>query len=173
VAYVVLSDPGRYFSVDAWRRSRADPRVSALGIGMGPGWPMRLVQVQVCAMYAITGINRLDKPGWLAGTMLYAALTNRVFGRFDIDWTSYVPLLRILSYGTFLIEPLAPIMLWIPRIGPWWAVGLLALHMGLEVATTVGWWSFMMCTGLLTFLPPRWLERGHRGILRLLGRPPA
>ena len=41
------------------------------------------------------------------------------------------------AYAAELIEMLAPILLWIPRIRTWWALLLIALHLGLEMTSTV------------------------------------
>ena len=167
LAYTLLSNPGRYLSVDAWRRRRREPADAAKGIGCGPAWPRRLVQVHVCTIYAIAGISRLDSPGWLDGSMVYTIYTNLLSGRMNIDWNPFIPLLRVGSYFAFVIEALAPLMLWIPRVGRWWALGLIAMHLLLELTTTVGWWSFLMIAADTSFLPVRWFQTLGAALRRL------
>ncbi len=161
--YTLLSPSGRVLSWDA-RRCATEPedwQTSA--------WPIRLVQIHVCVMYFETGVARLDDERWLAGQMLYEALTNTLVTRLAIDWHPWREVLEVFCYGTFLLEPLAPLLLCIPRLRTPAAVALIALHIGLELLTRVGMWNFLMIGGLLTFLPANWLHRmvgrgpGERG----------
>jgi hypothetical protein len=155
--YVVLSRAGEYASLDAWRGRR---RKRASGTDdLAPAWPMRLLQVHVAAMYFHTGIARIDDPDWLRGEVLFEALTRTLFSRFTLDLESFMPGFVLLSYAVFLLEPLAAILLWIPRARTLCALALIAMHVCLEILTNVGWWNFIMIGGLLTFLPPPWIAR--------------
>lgn len=156
ILYVVLSDPGRHLSLDArlFRRGSGAPSAAD-----GPRWPRRLLQVHVCTMYLVAGWSRLESEGWLSGEMLYFALSYTLFARLDADWHLWRPALRVLSYGVFLLEPLAPAALWLPRIRPWWVFALIAMHLALEALTMVGWWNFMMITALTSFFSDDRLRR--------------
>jgi hypothetical protein len=65
--------------------------------------------------------------------------------------------LTFLSHLVFILELAAPILLWVPRLAvvPYM---LIAMHLGLEAVTNVGWWSFVMIGGLTSFLPAAHLE---------------
>jgi HTTM domain len=155
--YAILAPTGRWCSIDAWRGGERAAR--AADGWLGPGWPVRLLQIHVCAMYAVAGGTRLTDPGWLGGEMLFVLLTDRSYARFDADWHGWIPLLAPLSYVAFLAEPLAPVLLWLPGLGTVMALLLMGLHLGLEICGRLGWWQWLMMTALLVFLPPRWLER--------------
>ena len=166
-AYTILAPSGRWYSIDALlarRRGRPAPPCLA------PAWPLRLMQINVCTMYAIAGWSRIDDPGWLEGKMLFDALSNMSYARFAVDWHPYREILRVLSYVTFALEPAATVLLWIKPFARWIALALIAMHVGLEILTNVDWWNFMMDAGLLTFLPPEWvraiLDRGQVLVLR-------
>jgi hypothetical protein len=156
--YVLLAPTGRFGSVDAWRRgdraALADPAA-----WRGPAWPVRLLQVHVCAMYLVAGGSRLESPSWWAGEVTFAAVSDLFYARFDADWQVAKPLLEAATYAALVLEVLAPLLLWLPRIGPLWALGLLALHAGLEIVDDHGSWQLLMGAALLTFLPPAWLAR--------------
>lgn len=156
--YTILAHPGRYVALDAWRRGRKTPNAAPGHIGTAPVWPRRLLQVHVCTMYAVVGWARLRQPGWIEGSMTYEALTNLMFARADLDWHAWMPLLRASNYIVYCLEPLAPVLLWLPTIGPWCAIALIGLHIGLEITTTVGWWNYMLILALLSFLPDTWLQ---------------
>jgi hypothetical protein len=155
--YVVFSRAGDHWSIDALRKRNVDsswrPSLEV------PAWPMRLLQVHVAAMYFHTGFARIDDPDWLRGEVLFEALTRTLFSRFTLDLDLFLPALLFLSYAVFLLEPLAAILLWIPRLRTLCALALIAMHVCLEILTNVGWWNYIMIGGLLTFLPPSWVGR--------------
>jgi hypothetical protein len=155
--YVVLSRAGEFASVDAWRKRRRDGAPPPTDLV--PAWPMRLLQVHVAAEYFHTGFARIDDPLWLRGEALFEALTRTLFTRFTLDLELFMPALALLSYAVFLLEPLAAVLLWVPRVRTLCALALIAMHAILEILTNVGWWSFIMIGGLLTFLPPPWVAR--------------
>jgi len=151
--YVALAPVGRRLSVDAWlRRRRGLPALESIA----PGWPLRLVQIHVCAMYAVAGWSRLDKPDWLDGSMVEIALTSALSSRFAFDWSAVAPLLRVVTWGSLALEGLAPILLWPRATRRGWAAALVLLHLGLALLLHVEvWaWSAVMIAGLLAFLLP-------------------
>jgi hypothetical protein len=158
--YVLLAPTGRFGSIDAWRRgdraALAQPET-----WLGPGWPVRLVQVHLCAMYLVAGWSRIDSPSWWEGEATFAALSDLFTARFDVDWQPWKPLLEAATYAAFALEALAPILLWLPGVGTAWALGLLALHAGLELTSNHGSWQILMAAALVTFLPAGWLARSH------------
>ncbi len=156
--YVLLAPTGRFASIDAWRRK--DHAALALpATWLGPGWPVRLVQVHLCAMYLVAGWSRIDSPSWWEGEATFAALSDLFYARFDVDWQPWKPLLEAATYAAFALEALAPVLLWVPGIASAWALGLLALHAGLELTNNHGSWQLLMGAALLTFLPAAWLVR--------------
>ncbi len=152
VLYAVLAPSGRWVSIDAWRSGRVAESWS------GVGWPVRLLKLHVCTMYAVAGLARLEDSAWRHGEMVFVAVSDRGFARFDIDWHPFAAWLEPFSYAAFVAEPLAPLLLWVPGLGAVWAVLLLLLHLGLELLTHGSWWQWLMMSALLVFLPPRWLE---------------
>ena len=159
MAYVILSRAGRYGSLDAWRRARREGRPPPpLDEWNGPAWPLRLVQIHTCTMYAVAAWARVDDSGWLRGEAVFEAVTVALHAKFAIDWGPVKPLLWLGTYLAFALEGLAPLLLWIPRIGPLWAYGLIAMHLVLELTTNLGWWSQTMIASLFCFLPPAHLQ---------------
>jgi hypothetical protein len=149
--YVVLAPVGRHVSVDAWlRRRRGLPEVS----WYAPGWTLRLLQIHVTTMYALTGWSRLDKPSWLAGETVLIAMTSANFSRIAIDWSSFAPLLALGTWGALVLEALAPPLLWLRATRRFWAWGLIAMHAALvpPIQVEIWAWSAVMTGGLLAFL---------------------
>lgn len=151
--YVALAPVGRHLSLDAWwRRRRGAPRASWIG----PGWPLRLLQIQVATMYAAAGWSRLDKPTWLSGETVMVALTSANFSRLAIDWSFAAPLLAIGTWASLVLEAGAPFLLWPRMTRRLWAGGLVAMHATLAVLIheEIWAWSAVMTGGLLAFLLP-------------------
>jgi hypothetical protein len=151
--YVVLAPAGRRLSIDAWLRRR---RGRAPLPAIAPGWPLRLLQIHTCAMYAVAGWSRLDKPDWLRGDLVEIALSSALSSRVAVDWSAVAPALALLTWSALVLEGLAPFLLWVPRVRRAWAAALLALHVGLAVLLhlEVWAWSGVMAAGLLAFLLP-------------------
>lgn len=152
VLYVVLSHAGRFASWDAWRLRRLggapDPD------WMGPGWPLRLMQIHVACMYVAAGWSRLDKESWILGEMVRVAMSGATHSKLVLDWAPWAPLLALGTWGALALEVGAPVALWVPRLGRLWALGLIGLHVMLELLTNVGWWNAVMIAGLLCFVLP-------------------
>jgi hypothetical protein len=157
--YVLISRAGDFYSVDAWlARRRSGRPAPAFSQWVASAWPLRLLQCHLCAMYAAVGWSRIESSGWIAGHTVFEAVTTSLHSRLVIDWAPFKEVLQAATWGVFLLEPSAVLLLWVPWIGPVIAYGLLAMHAGLELLTNVGWWSFTVIPGLLAFLPRSHLE---------------
>jgi hypothetical protein len=168
VFYVSLSNPGARLSLDRWLRRRLGrerPPIEQVA-----AWPLRLLQIHVTAIYFMAAWNRLGSPGWRRGRMTYVALTSSVFGRFpDVHWSRFHTPLWIATWYTLISEAFAPLFLWLRKTRTVWAVGLILMHIGLELTSTICWWQFYMIACLTTFLPARWLGRIVERLERSLG----
>jgi hypothetical protein len=157
----LLAPTGRQLSIDAWRKRRGTGGVRSIGATasdwLGPAIPVRMLQMHICAVYAAAGWMRFGDPGWLRGEMVYAALTDDWWSRIDIDWFPFMPLLKLMTYFAFVLEPLAPFLLWVRGVGKWIALALMGMHITLELVTNLGLWQFQMVAVLTVFMPPKWL----------------
>lgn len=170
--FVILAPSGMAASVDAWRKRKGAP-APPVEQWTGPAWPVRLIQMQVCTMYAVNWL-RLSDEGWLNGSMVFRAVSDRWYGRLDVDWLPLLPVLAVAAGATLVLELLAPVALWLRGVGRWWALGLIGLHASLELLANVGWWQPMMMSALCVFLPVAWIAplfRGPRRVWSALGRP--
>ncbi len=159
LAIVALSPGGNRWSVDGWRAERRGEPLAH----RAPGWTLRLLQVHVAVIYLSASWHRWDDRGWRAGEMVYAALANGMYTRYPyFDPQPLKPLLSLITWGTELLEMLAPFLLWVPRVRVPYALALMLLHLGLEASAILGWWQGMMVTLLFVFLPADWSARVMR-----------
>jgi hypothetical protein len=151
--YVIASDAGRFCSVDAALRGRIWPET--WNSWKGPAWPVRLLQIHLCACYMTIAWTRIGDPDWLNGTEVYGILTDSLFARFDADFFAQRHVFAALTYFFWCVELSAPVLLWLPRLGKTVVAVLLFMHAGLDVLTLVGYWNFMMIAALTVFLIPQ------------------
>ena len=81
------------------------------------------------------------------------------------------PVVSALSMGALILEPFAPILLWVRVTRPWWALALIGMHVALELFANIGWWQFIMIAGLTAFLPTPWIERAAGWLRRVVPGP--
>ena len=159
LVWLIVAHPGSRASVDAsLRLARGKPIPTDISI-----FPIRMMQLHVVCVYIAAAYPRLLYDGWLDGGMIFEVLINSSYVRYTmVDWYGAKPLLFALNYFVWSAELLAPLLLWVPRFRTLMACTLIALHLGLEISATIGWWQILMATMLITFLPMRWVERVFR-----------
>jgi hypothetical protein len=168
IVYVAFASSGARYSVDAWlhrRLFRAEPGATAVA------WPIRVLMVHVCVVYLMVAWHRVEMPSWLDGDTVFIALQDSIFSRFpgaDFQWAK--PLLWLGCWVAWLFELVAPVALLVPRVRTVVALGLMGMHLGLELTSTVGWWQVLMFWSLFVFLPPDWSKRILRMPARLMER---
>jgi hypothetical protein len=108
--YVVLSDCGRVWSLDA---RRAAARGLARPATPQPVWPLRLLQYQICVMYASAAMYKLLDPSWRDGSVLHYILNYNAFQRIPGQVPPGLdPMLAVMTFMTLGWEALfAPAML--------------------------------------------------------------
>lgn len=160
---LILAPSGAAFSVDAWWQMKCRPGWQARSTCAA--WPFRLIQLHVAMVYVGAAWQRMDDANWLNGSMVYEAMTNLIFGRFPyVDWNEWKLVLAAMTYGAFVLEVAAPLLLWHRRLGPWVVLGLVAMHLGLEILTMTGYWHVMLIIVLVSFMP---VDLSKRTIARL------
>jgi hypothetical protein len=155
VLLIGLGGGGRALSVDAWRAGGRRPG-AAWGPAVLPGWAPRLMWLHLACIYLAAAWHRFDDEAWLQGHILWEALTASVFSRWSaLDLHPFKPALWVLSYLAWGVELAATVLLLVPRARPWMGLLCFALHAGLELSTSVGWWQWVMCACLVSTAPGR------------------
>lgn len=141
------------YSLDAWlarRRGTPYPRV-------GSAWALRLVQLEMTAIYASTAWEKLRGSDWLDGTALYyVSRLDDLFGHFPIPTALLESLtaLKLMTWSVLAIEVALPFALWIPRTRRLGILLGVALHLGIEYSMSLFLFEWVMILGLLAFARP-------------------
>ncbi len=117
---------------------------------------MRMAQVQLCIIYAYSGLEKLKGPVWWKGEAIWNVIANPQLALFDFTWMSHFPLfLTVVAYLTLLWEVYFPVLIWLPRWrGPFLALGVL-FHGSIGVMVKLIFFSLLMMSAYVLFLSDR------------------
>jgi hypothetical protein len=150
--YLMLAPSGGALSVDRWLRSRSHfwefPRRSL--------WPLRLIQVQVSLLYFFAVWAKLRGETWNDGTAVSYAFRIEDLERFPVPGFVIDSLLMVnlLTYGTLAVELGLAILVWNGKLRPWVLLLGVMLHLGIDYAVRVGFFSYAALVAYIAFLPP-------------------
>ena len=124
------------------------------------------ILIQVFLLYFCTGCYKAfyhSQPGMLLQNTFEWADYNRPLGDF---LRSYPTFLKIFSWGTIVFEVLAPWLLFSPwkttSVRLCTLLGLVAMHIGIELTLSVALFSYIAATGFCLFLPTAFWDVGIR-----------
>lgn len=152
---------GRALSLDARRRG---------GVTTVPVWCRRVIMVQIGTLYTATGLLKSGETWHEHGTALYFALVNPYNRHFEAaplfaslhPWLlrpmTFVVLWWEILFGAFvLLHALRELVgrpRWLPDLR-WPMLGFgVAMHVGIQLALYVVWFSPLVVSGYLAFLRP-------------------
>jgi hypothetical protein len=162
---LALAPAGACLSVDAALRSPGGAR----RIPHLAPWGLRLVQVQVSIMYLAAVASKLAGSAWRDGTAVSFPLRIPAMVRLRLpEQLTASPLIaHVLTWGVVGTELAIGVLVWSRRARPWVLGAGVLLHLGIEMALRVGFFSWVVLAAYVAFLPP---ERAAR-IVAALGRP--
>ena len=153
---LALAPSGAALSIDAFRRSGR-----ALVFPPKPQWPIRLMQLQIVALYAETVWAKLHFAPWRNGTAVSYAMRLDWLVRFhapgSVTRSSFIS--AVLTYATLAIEASLVVLVWHRRTR-WWALGAgVLLHLGIAIGYMLEFFTLAILIGYLAFVPPDTMER--------------
>jgi hypothetical protein len=150
--YLMLAPSGAALSVDRWLAARPRfwefPRRSL--------WPLRLIQVQVSLLYFFAVWAKVRGETWNDGTAVSYAFRIEDLERFPVPAfvTDSLLLVNLMTYGTLAVELAVAILVWNGRLRPWVLLLGVLLHLGIDYAVRVGFFSYAALVAYIAFLPP-------------------
>ena len=116
---------GARYSVDAYflRKPLGNSRDSLL-----------ILQLATTITYLHAGISKMRGTDWWDGNAIWRAVNLPEFRQFDMLWLSDFPLImKILCWGTLLLETGYIIAVWVRPLRVPWALGIITLHAGIAL----------------------------------------
>jgi hypothetical protein len=164
--FLMLSPSGAALSLDRWRQSRDDFWMSP----QRTQWGLRLIQIQLSVVYLSGVWAKLRGTAWPDGTAVSIALRIEDIARFPVPAfvTDSAIVSSLATYGTLALETALGIFIWNRRLRPW-VLGLgVMLHLSIDYALLVGFFSYVIFVNYLAFIPP---ERADSMVEWLRTRP--
>jgi hypothetical protein len=127
-----------------------------------PGWPLRLLQFQMAAMFLSSGLMKLAGDDWFNGTALYyVSRLDDHFGRFwvpafvfDTPW-----IVALLTWSVLIAELAIPFFIWFRETRIPCLVIVVFFHLANEWTMNLFLFHWLMLCGWLAFVPPGFLAR--------------
>jgi len=172
--FVIWLPSGRVWAVNGVvRRWRGEQRGQGTGDRgqreLVPGWPVRLMQIEMAAMFFSSALMKLAGEPWVNGTALYyVSRLDDFFGRFpvpaylfDTPWT-----VTLMTWSVVIAEFCVPILIWFKETRRPCLLVLLAFHVANEWTMNLFLFHPLMVCGWIAFVTPEdfaWLRgRGSR-----------
>lgn len=120
-------------------------------------WPLRLLQVQLSAIYLVSVQAKLTGRTWTDGSAVFYAW------RSDGRWATWPApewmadnaiLVNALSWGTLLIELAIAVLVWNRWLRPWVLGAGVLMHLAIMINLNVAFFSVAMFVLYLAFVPP-------------------
>lgn len=172
VAFVLMLAPcGAALSLD---RRRSRDRFPQVGV-----WSLRLLQLQVSAIYLAAAAAKLQGDAWRDGVAAALALGVPQAARFpapDVLTTSPAAA-YVLTWGTIGLEGAIAVLVWNRRLRPWVLAAGACFHLAIDYSLRAGFFSWAMLVCYLAFVAPdaaaRLVECARQRLrsLRERGRP--
>ena len=142
--FLLFAPAGAAWSLDRtwrlWRARRRGLAQSSAPIYIPP-WSVRLMQIQVCIMYFVTGMVKASSD-WLTGEAIYWVLNDVSICRWSYaDLPIPLIVCRILSWATLLFEIGFSFFMLSGRLRPWVLLAGLSLHLSILAVMEIGWFS--------------------------------
>ena len=121
---------------------------------------MRLMQFQICIIYAYTGFEKLKGGSWWEGTALWTVLANPQMVKMDWSFLRNVPLvIAVGSFVSIIFEIYFPAaMLNRKWRKPWLTLGVF-FHVTIGLTMGLMHFSLFMISTYFLFLEPEMIER--------------
>jgi hypothetical protein len=158
--YLMVSPCGAAWSVGDSRRRCAARDMRPVFIHP---WPVRLLLVQMMAIYFVSGVYKFMGDDWRGGEMMHRVLGNVLWTRFSCEQLPLVAgAIATMTWTTLAWELGFPFLVMIPKLRVWtlW-IGVL-FHVGTAVMLTLGPFPLYMLCLYLPFVPwENWRAGNH------------
>lgn len=121
---------------------------------------IRMMQVQICVIYAYTGWEKLKGASWWDGTALWSVLGNPQMTTLDFSFMRHVPIvIPILAFLTIIFEIYFPVMVAFKKTRYAWLLMGVFFHAGIGIFMGLGPFATAMLSTYFLFIDPLILEQ--------------
>lgn len=116
----------------------------------------RLSQLQVCIIYAYSGLDKARGVQWWGGEALWGVIANAQLVTFDLSAVASFPLVVVAAtYMTLAWEIYFPVLVWIKPVRKWVLWFGVLLHAGIAFVVNIPFFGLLMVLSYILFLEPQ------------------
>ena len=120
---------------------------------------LRFIQIQLCAIYAFSGLEKLKSRSWWEDTAVWETLSISPFNFIDFSFLLSMPLLLgVLSVFTILFKIYFPVLVWTSLRNTVLIIGL-CFHVGMALCLNVHFFALIMLSAYIVFIPSGFLRQ--------------
>ena len=159
--YLVLAPCGRYWSIDAWLRSRrrnAPPPEPSVAANIS----RRLIQLHLCGFYLVTGCSMLAGETWWAGEAVWWLIAQSNTRLVDLTLLHDVPafyLVNLWTHTIVFVQLSFAILIWHPVARPLVLVVSALVWLSLIPITGLAAHCLLMIAAGLVYVDTGWLNQ--------------
>ena len=131
--YLMFANCGAVWSMDAAKAIRN----GRTEMPMLPGWPIRMMQLNVAMIYIISLPYKLaEDPGWVTGDALHWTIASDMWGPFEHPWLTLACgglLRKLMTFGTVIVEAFFPLAVWFRPTRRLAIMTIAGLHLGIAI----------------------------------------
>ena len=126
-----------------------------------PGWPVRLMQVQLSLIYLASAQAKLSGNAWPQGTAVSYALRLSDMALLPMPhwFTTSALLMNAVTWATLTVELSVGILVWNKRLRPWVLAAGVIMHTMIMITIAVGFFTLAVFVLYLAFVPPEIVQR--------------
>jgi hypothetical protein len=164
--YMIFSQAGRKFSVDAWLARKFNRQPSFDG---GP-WAQRMIQIQLSILYAAATLFKLTGVTWRSGTAVWYSSHLLEFRRFPVPYIyDHMWTINLLTYATLVIEFCMFTVVWLPRFRYYILAVTALLHLTIDYSMNIPQFQYFMLSSYILFIEPQHLQRAKLWLKNAFG----
>jgi hypothetical protein len=93
---------------------------------------LRVLQIQICIIYASSGIEKAFSTEWWDGNAIWFSLTEEQFCQFDFTALAQFPFIpKMMGWWTLFVEIGYCFGIWFPKTRLFWLLNTILLHIGI------------------------------------------
>lgn len=109
IFWMLVLPIGRTLTIKGWMRDGRDAWENWKTVTVS-GFALRCLFWNLALLYLVAGLWKWTSPMWLDGTALYVVFKLPISFASEFWRPEHIPFLKILNYGTLILEPLVPLM---------------------------------------------------------------
>jgi Vitamin K-dependent gamma-carboxylase len=148
VFWLIFSQAGDELSIDSWKKHRGNIKWCPLG----SLWPIRMMQLQFCLVYADSLLSKMQNSEWISGYAVYYTSRLVEFHKFPLPIFDHLLVCQLLSWSTLILEYALCTLIWIKPFRYPLLVLALIFHVIIDWHMNIPQFEWLMILSLLLFI---------------------